>query len=79
MKVTPTCRYGHGDLAEVTRTPDEHYWGFIGARLIPFRVGTPVGTSLMETEASGRIYTVALYRCPVCGYLEVFDDEGTNG
>lgn len=78
MKIEPTCRYGHGALIEIARSPDEHYWGFIGASLVPFRVEMSVDTPLEDTEVSGRIYTVSLFRCPSCGYLEVFDDEPSN-
>src|SRR5260363_403287 len=44
--VTPTCRYGHGDLSKVERTPESHFWGLIGANTRHFRTGTPVGQPL---------------------------------
>src|SRR5260364_130240 len=73
--VTPTCRYGHGDLSKVERTPESHFWGLIGANTRHFRTGTPVGQPLSQTELSGRIYTLQLFRCSICGYLEFFDDN----
>ncbi|AOZ06729.1 hypothetical protein BKK80_13570 [Cupriavidus malaysiensis] len=79
MKVTPTCRYEHGELQEIPREPETHYFGLMGATLVPFRAGTPVGEPLSRTTVSGRIYTVSIFRCPVCGYLEMFDDEVGNG
>src|SRR5260364_234136 len=77
--VTPTCRYGHGDLSKVERTPESHFWGLIGANTRHFRTGTPVGQPLSQTELSGRIYTLQLFRCSICGYLEFFDDNIVNG
>lgn len=81
MKITPTCRYGHGELQESPRSPDNHCWGLIGATLTNQVVGaTHFGTSIARvTEASGRVFTITLYRCPVCGYLEMFDDEALRG
>ena len=79
MKFTPTCRYGHGDLEVIPRAPENHYWGLMGAHHLPLRVGMSVNKPLSATEASGRIYTVAIYRCSTCGYMELFDDGVRNG
>lgn len=79
MKVIPTCRYDHGELQIVSLEPSAHAWGLMGVTLVPFQAGSPVGQPLLQTKTSGRVYTVTVFRCPVCGYLELFDDEVSNG
>ncbi|SAJ91427.1 hypothetical protein UA11_04699 [Burkholderia multivorans] len=86
MKVTPTCRYGHGELLQVTQpdSPDgaKHSWGLVGVLLHHFRAGASrVGEPLTATmiSESGSVYTMKMFRCPTCGYMELFDDEGIDG
>lgn len=81
MKVTPTCRYGHGDLEVANEGHDTntHRWTLLGVTSQSFVAGSSVGTPLTSTGPSGNVFTLALYRCPVCGYLEMFDDEASHG
>lgn len=67
MNITPTCRYDHGPLAEITGEPDLRY----AVRSV-FK--TREGDQPVITE-SPYAFTARLYRCSVCGYLELFDDE----
>lgn len=83
MKVTPTCRYGHGQLVHVTQ-PDvagmKHSWGLVGVLIQHFRAGaSSVGEPLTSISHSGNVYTMKTFRCPICGYTELFDDEGLDG
>lgn len=69
--VTPTCRYGHGPL--LPHSPDAPADGYhlSSHRLFKDLLGTTVGS--MKTAPT---FTVKLFRCATCGYLEMFDDEG---
>jgi len=79
MKVVPTCRYGHGELVHVDKHDENHRWGFMGLSLINMQAGMEAGQPLRITKPSERVFTVQLYRCSECGYLEAFDDEVGNG
>lgn len=73
MKFKPNCRYGHGDLMRtVFRSNDDS----MRSLFLPTAKQLMEGAPLM---ADGSGFTVALYRCPKCGYLEIFDDEVENG
>lgn len=65
--ITPECRYGHGQLTEVTGDPELRY----AVRSV-FK--TQEGDQKIITE-SPYAFTARLYRCRFCGYLELFDDE----
>ena len=67
MNIIPTCRYDHGPLAEITGEPELRY-----AIRSVFR--TREGDQSVIAEAP-YVFTLRLYRCPRCGYLELFDDE----
>ena len=84
MKITPTCRYGHGELLQLTQVDDangfKHSWGLIGVLMHQFRAGeSGVGDPLTSISHSGNVYTMKTFRCPTCGYMELFDDEGIDG
>lgn len=82
VKVTPECRYGHGPLQNIqpeAPTPGHHFWGLQGVTLTPFRAGSPAATPLLTSETTSRIYSVMIFRCPTCGYVELFDDEAFRG
>lgn len=68
LPITPECRYGHGLLKEVK--------GDEGLRYVIRSVykDQPAPGEQVITE-SPVVFTALLFRCPVCGYLEVFDDE----
>ena len=72
-KITPTCRYGHGDLQKVSLF--SHDRQLRGIALPTFLDVKGAGTALMD----GSAYSIIAYRCPACGYLELFDDEVANG
>ncbi|WP_144409776.1 hypothetical protein [Cupriavidus basilensis] len=78
-KFSPTCRYGHGPLSQIEQIPSDHRWGLAGVTIAPLTAGSPVNRALSASFASGRIYTVSVHRCQICGYLELFDDEVLNG
>ena len=59
--VTPTCRYNHGNLIR-----EENGW-WLGSSLRPSE-----STKLVQLDT---VFVLSLYRCPVCGYVELFDDE----
>lgn len=77
-KITPTCRYGHGPLNR-DKPDTNHYWAVMGAVNIPLTAMSPVNKPISDTQSSNLIYTVNLYRCETCGYIELFDDEIDNG
>ncbi|MCM2546210.1 hypothetical protein ACVCII_03955 [Burkholderia glumae] len=84
LKVTPICRYGHGELERVNgpETPDgtKHAWGLLGFVIQPYRAADEFGgeqLSKVMSESMG-IFTASVYRCPVCGYVEMFDDGEEN-
>ena len=58
--IVPKCRYNHGDLMRVTQGGRFPEWSLFGGRTI-----YPVGTS----------FSVALYVCRTCGYIELFDTD----
>jgi len=71
--VKPNCRYGHGDLERLRLfTEDRQPRGTI----IPTYLEIP-NTGAAISDGSG--YTMTLYRCPKCGYTELFDDGVVNG
>lgn len=82
MKVTPTCKYGHGHLtAEIVQPATEKTrvsWGLLGA-VESWADDDPGRTGPPQVSYSGHIFTLKLFRCPVCGYLELFDYEEKSG
>lgn len=67
--MSKSCRYGHGELIQI-----EGIWSLScmekEERENP---AFPDKKSISHTP-NGVIYTMHVYRCPVCGYLELFDD-----
>ena len=61
VKVTPRCPYGHGDLV--------HDAGLYALRGVKLVIDPPKEPSV---EMKERAYIANLYRCPACGYLEMF-------
>ena len=55
--VTPTCRYGHGELIRAS----------VGNRVPEWAVLNP------KPSPSAPSFLLALYVCPTCGYSEFFD------
>lgn len=47
----------------------------MGFENTPLSVNSGVGQPLNEFKLDGRMFTLTLYRCPICGYLELFDDD----
>lgn len=63
----PSCRYGHGRL--IFHSPASGAVGF----LLPAYAATPdYDTAPVQVHDTG--YTISIYVCPTCGYLELFDD-----
>ncbi|SHN18776.1 hypothetical protein SAMN02787076_03920 [Rhizobacter sp. OV335] len=70
-KTERTCRYGHGQLESIEGT-----WSFQGVEWKPIRSGDEVvGT---WPDANGNGFTVHLWRCPVCRYVEMIDEDGAQ-
>ena len=78
MQVTPTCKYGHGPLARLVDDPADHRFALVGVTL-PKPEGFLQFAEQAPTHASGRVYSLAVFRCMTCGYLELFDDEKPHG
>jgi hypothetical protein len=57
LKITPTCRYGHGTLELINEHGDKFF------HIEPRKQPSPY------------TYVVALYKCPVCSYLELHDSD----
>lgn len=68
MVVEPTCKYGHGKLLPVQaeNTKATAGWGILRLAVFPMNP---------FPAHDGTVFTFALYRCPVCRYLEMFDLE----
>lgn len=67
MNITPMCRYGHGPLEEQTQD-DEVRWS------LPSITQSVSDTGQVAVGAGPFAYSVRMYRCATCGYLELFDD-----
>lgn len=68
-KFVPTCRYEHGELEKLAlRTAENEPRGMF---LPTFKEVPGFGAAFVD----GNGFTVASYRCKVCGYIELFDDE----
>lgn len=60
-----TCRYGHGELLELQ-----------GGYFLQRAYKSPVNGFLAPDDGSG--YLVKLALCPVCKYVELFDEDGSS-
>jgi len=79
MKVTPVCRYDHGPLARLVDHPPDHRFALMGITLPTTEGFAQVAEQVLPAKPSGRIYSLTVFRCMTCGYLELFDDESANG
>lgn len=78
MTLEPDCRYGHGKLVAVHVDPD-NYWGLFGVYVKRAVAGEiTAGQGLAELVPSQKVFTLTAFRCPKCGYMEIFD-EGFRG
>lgn len=70
-KVTPTCRYGHGEMGVTA--------GHEG-RALTWAVSNMdmVFKKPMAGMAEAFAYGFLIYECPVCTYLEFHDDTGVE-
>ena len=70
MKINPICRYGHGELSV---QPGK--WALTGIEFETFDTSSTVNEPLSTIALNGNAFTLSIYRCPTCGYLEFFDDD----
>ena len=70
----PTCKYGHGELKK-----EDGLWGLGGFDRYQLSVNSTVDTPINEVIRNERAFTLCVYRCSKCGYLEFFDDVIENG
>jgi hypothetical protein len=68
-KCQRTCRYGHGDLHKI-----DGVWSFEGVNWEPYMHGDKVVGRLPAPNGNG--FTVCLWRCSVCHYVEMSDQDG---
>ena len=73
MKIEPDCRYGHGKLEA---SPE--LWSLAGITATPMTCNSDCNDALDDVSMNGRAFTVLLYRCTTCGYIELFDDAEVN-
>lgn len=69
-KITPICRYGHGELMIDADDSEPRLWALLGVKKMG--AGSSGHTAMMPTGSS---YSFVMYQCRVCGYIELFDDE----
>lgn len=61
----PSCRYGHGPLQR-----EERFWAVQQME----RIEQPPHPDRIFRAAPVQ-FVFSLFRCPECGYIEMFDDE----
>jgi hypothetical protein len=64
----PTCRYGHGPLEESQNDDNLRF----ALRSV---YKTQEASKQQSITDAPYVFTVRLYRCATCGYVELFDDE----
>lgn len=74
MSLERTCRYGHGALVR-----DPGWWSLQGVEFVAKRSKKEQapGVEAMDDENVSDIpqaYVLRLWRCPTCGYVELFDN-----
>ena len=62
--LTPSCRYGHGDLAQ-----DDGVFALVGVTVAKPEPG------VISANHNDRVFVLKAFRCTVCGYIELFDHE----
>lgn len=60
----PTCRYDHGPLKNVT--------SMVGTDFALGRVNHTTEPVCMDTD---QFFSVQIFVCPTCGYIELFDGD----
>lgn len=66
--ITPACRYGHGPLRPAHGGQERRY-----VLRSVFKSKNAEGDD--EITETPYVFTLHLFRCDTCGYLEMFDDE----
>ena len=71
--MTPTCRYGHGEMKIVSgkNSPGLYAFPEIEISKDPGSADNQYNIYLTRHQFAFR-----LYRCPICRYLEMQDEEG---
>jgi hypothetical protein len=83
VKVTPICKYGHGALEQQTAFGSTS-WVIPAIDMTGFgdegqEVLSAEELAKMSQPAFTGAFTLGIYRCNVCGYLEFFDIEVPDG
>jgi hypothetical protein len=75
----PTCRYGHGELELQNTASEDSRWviGQLDSRTM--RAYSLLDGGPEYQPFSPVVFSLNIYRCSKCGYLELFDDEVTDG
>lgn len=63
-----TCRYGHGELVA-----ENGLWAMPGIDVKTDNVGVDTGQTAKYIVENGLGFSLRIYKCPTCGYLEFFD------
>lgn len=71
LGLIPECRYGHGALQRIELQKINNK-----TRLLALATFAQTGP-LLGMDGGG--FTVQMFRCPQCGYLELFDWQAQNG
>lgn len=71
--MTPTCRYGHGELVRAD-PPDEHVFVLSSMKRTRLPDGNGGSVDIMF-RPSEPFYTLAVFQCQTCGYVELFDED----
>lgn len=66
ISVERTCRYGHGQLDSI-----DGIWSLEGLR--------PQKSAVGGLASNGQVFTVRVFRCETCGYVELYDDMEVYG
>jgi hypothetical protein len=67
-KITPTCRYNHGDLVRQNYGSNEKL--FYKVDTFPLMPSNdPQGQFIQFV-----VYSFAIYKCPHCSYMELHDE-----
>lgn len=72
IEIKPDCRYGHGELEEQLLQIKEGQ----KARFFSTPTMTDMGSAV---NYDGGGFTHKIFRCPKCGYVEIFDDWAHYG
>ncbi len=71
-KITPICRYGHGELNLVNAGTSEQFMAPV--------TGSMFGEVRHDMVViSPTAYSFSIYKCPSCSYLELHDPDSVEG